>query len=71
MDPFALIFVFLGLLSVAGAGFNWDWFMELRRARFITRALGGREKARIFYYLLGAGFIIFGLLAFFRVINLN
>jgi len=52
----------LGCLSIVGAVFNWNWFMNSRRAAFLVKALG-RNGARVFYILLGAaivGFAIYG-----------
>lgn len=47
---------------------DWDWFMNSRRARFFVKVFG-RMGARIFYGLLGAAFVIFGLLTLFGVIQ--
>jgi hypothetical protein len=52
-----LILIAFGLFSIAGALFDWDWFMEDRRARFIVKILG-RSGARVFYVLLGIAMII-------------
>ena len=71
MNYSALIFVLFGLFSLISAGLDWDWFMTHRRARFISWALGGRERARIFYYLFGIGFIFFGVFGFFGYIDLS
>ncbi len=48
----SLSFIVLGLLSVAGAYFNWNWYMKGWRARIVVRTFG-RGGARIFYALLG------------------
>ena len=64
------IFMVLGLFTVAGALFDWDWFMLSRRARWFVRIFG-RDGARIFYALLGVGFIVFGALVLFGLINLD
>lgn len=47
-----------GGFSLAGAIFNWDWFMNNRRARFFV-GIFGRQGARIFYAILG--FFLIGL----------
>lgn len=47
-----------GVFSLAGAIFNWDWFMNSRRARFFAKILG-LNGARIFYAILG--FFLIGL----------
>jgi hypothetical protein len=41
-----------GLVTLLGALFDWDWFMEHRKARFFTEMLG-RGGARVFYGVLG------------------
>jgi hypothetical protein len=61
MDPFGLIFVAVGIFTLCGAIFDWDWFMNNRKARFFVTILT-RNGARIFYALLGIGFIVFGIL---------
>ena len=46
----------VGLFSIAGAAFDWEWFMTNRRARPIV-AMFGRTGARGFYALLGLAFL--------------
>jgi hypothetical protein len=55
-----LILVAIGAFSLSGAIFNWNWFMNSRRARFVSMILT-RTGARIFYGLLGITLIIIGL----------
>lgn len=55
-----MAFVLAGGFSIAGAWFNWDWFMNGTRSRGIVD-LFGREGARIFYGLLGAFVLILGI----------
>jgi drug/metabolite transporter superfamily protein YnfA len=59
-----ILFVSAGCFSIAGAYFNWDWFMENRRAWIFVKLLG-RNGARIFYGLLGAGLVTLGLTTLF------
>lgn len=66
-----LIFILLGAFCLAGAVFNWDWFMGSGKARFFSRLFGSRSGGRMFYGLLGIGLVIFGLLAAFDVIVLR
>jgi hypothetical protein len=68
MYPLAIIFVFVGLFSVSGAVYNWDWFMNTRKARVLVRALS-RTGARFFYGGLGAILVVIGLLAGLGVIE--
>ena len=50
-----------GAFAVCGAVFDWEWFMNHRKARLFVR-LFGRGGARIFYALLGAGLAVLGVL---------
>ncbi len=52
MNLFAILFLFGGLFSIAGAAADWDWFMNHRKAQFFV-SLFGRNGARVFYMLLG------------------
>jgi drug/metabolite transporter superfamily protein YnfA len=61
---YGLLFVFAGCFSMAGAYFNWDWFMKNSRAWLFVK-LFGRNGARIVYGLLGAGLVTFGLTTLF------
>ncbi len=54
-----------GIFSIAGALFNWNWFMNNTRARGIVGLLG-REGARIFYGVLGVFLLITGILMTLR-----
>ena len=59
----AFLIVLVGLFTAAGGLFDWNWFMLSRRARLIVRIFG-RGGARIFYMILGAVIVVFGLIAF-------
>jgi hypothetical protein len=59
MNWMGLILIAVGLFSMAGAAFDWDWYMNNHRARVFVR-LVGRTGARIFYILLGLVFASFG-----------
>jgi hypothetical protein len=61
MDLGGLLFVAIGLFALSGAGFNWDWFMNHRKARLFS-SIFGRSGARFFYGLLGVGLIVLGIL---------
>jgi hypothetical protein len=63
-----ILLVLAGLFSLAGAIFNWDWFMTHRRAAIFVRFLG-RGGARFFYAVLGlflAGVGLAGAFGFIR-----
>ncbi|MEM7713520.1 MAG: immunity 17 family protein [Cyanobacteria bacterium P01_A01_bin.68] len=49
---FCILFILVGLLSVAASYFNWDWYFNNYRARFLVKIIG-RRGARIFYTVLG------------------
>jgi hypothetical protein len=68
MNPIGLIFVAIGVFALCGAGFDWEWFMNHRKARFFT-SIFGRTGARIFYGLLGVGFVVLGVLFAIGVIH--
>jgi drug/metabolite transporter superfamily protein YnfA len=59
-----ILFVFAGTFSMAGAYFNWDWFMKNSRAWLFVK-LFGRNGARIVYGLLGAFLVTIGLTTLF------
>jgi len=61
MNPFGLILVAFGIFSICGAVFDWDWFINSRKARFFV-AIFGRTGARIFYGILGLVIIVIGVL---------
>ncbi|HNT73574.1 MAG TPA: immunity 17 family protein [Anaerolineae bacterium] len=63
-----VIDILVGLFMLGGAIGNWDWFMNNRRARFVVAILS-RTGARIFYGLLGAFFVLLGLLAMTGVLS--
>ena len=60
MNLLGLLFVGAGLFAMAGTLFNWDWFMNHPKARFMVRILT-RKGARIFYSCLGLGLFIYGI----------
>lgn len=70
MNGAGLFFVAIGLFPIAGAYFNWDWFMNDRKARVFVAFLG-RTGARIFYALLGIGLVVFGILITLGIIHLD
>lgn len=60
------VFVLVGILSILASVFNWEWFFTAHNSQFIVRNLG-RNKARIFYALLGIGMIAAGVYFFLSV----
>jgi hypothetical protein len=61
MNPGGLILVAVGIFALSGAIFDWEWFMNNRKARLFVTILS-RTGARIFYGLLGSGFVVAGIL---------
>jgi len=55
------IVVGAGLFSNCGAAFDWDWFMESRKAQLWLK-LFGRQGTRIFFGVLGLVMVTTGLL---------
>ncbi len=51
----------VGVFAICGATFEWGFFMNHRKARFLV-SLFGRTAARIIYMALGAGLVVTGLL---------
>jgi hypothetical protein len=54
-----IILVLAGVFTVIGAICNWDFFMNSFKSRFWVKLLG-RNKARIFYGIVGTGIVILG-----------
>ena len=58
------IFILVGLLALLASLFNWNWFFTTRNAQTIVRNVG-RNRARLFYGILGV--ILIGMAIFFFV----
>ena len=56
------LFAGVGLLSMAAALLNWDWFFTAHNAQFVVKNVG-RRQARWFYGVLGL--ILTGMAVFF------
>ena len=61
MNPVGLFIAAAGVFALCGATFDWDWFMNSRKARLWV-AMIGRGGARVVYALLGTTLIITGAL---------
>jgi hypothetical protein len=66
-EPAALLLVLAGLFAMAGGVFDWEWFMNNRKAQALVNLLG-RGGARLFYVILGLAIAILGLLITFGVV---
>ena len=70
MNPIGLFIVGAGIFSICGGAFDWDWFMESRKAQIFVWVFG-RSGARIVYGLLGAVLVIFGVLTTIGAVSLK
>lgn len=52
----------IGLFSIIASAINWDFFFNQRKAQFILNMMG-RQKARVFYGVLGLIIFSIGALA--------
>jgi hypothetical protein len=68
MNPLGLLLVAAGLFGAAGGIFDWEWFMNSHKARFMSTILT-RTGARIFYVILGLGIVVLGTLITMGVIQ--
>jgi hypothetical protein len=55
----ALVAFISGVLVIAAAIQNWDWFFKNWRAEVFV-SLFGHDGARVFYVILGIGLILAG-----------
>ena len=67
MNWLGLLFVAAGIYGLCGSYFNWDWFMNARKVRFIVSVIG-RNRARVFYAVIGAVLVAIGTLGLTGVI---
>lgn len=59
-----------GIFSIAGAAYGWNWFIDHYKARFVKR-LFGDTGTRIFYGILGAVVLTFGVLSATGIIKVD
>ncbi len=66
MGPYVVqgIFALAGIVSLLASLLNWEWFFATRSAQSVTRGVG-RNRARLFYGLLGV--ILIGMAVFFFI----
>jgi hypothetical protein len=69
IDLYGLLFAAIGIFSCCGGIFDWEWFMNNRKAQRFVRLLG-RSNTRIFYVVLGLAFLAGGVLIMLGVIQL-
>ena len=68
MNASGIILVLIGLFSIVCSVFDFEWFMNHRKARFFVKIFT-RNGARIFYAILGLVISTIGILLFFQVIQ--
>lgn len=56
-----LIFSACGVFAICASVFDWDFFMNHRKAQFFVNTIG-RTGARIFYFILGVALLALGIL---------
>lgn len=56
------IFALAGCISLLASLLNWNWFFTARNAQSVVRNVG-RQRARLFYGILGV--ILIGMAVFF------
>jgi immunity protein 17 of polymorphic toxin system len=59
-----LLIIAVGLFTFGGGFYQWPFFMNNRRARFVATILS-RTGARVFYMLLGSVIAVLGVAAMF------
>jgi hypothetical protein len=68
VDPIGFLMAAAGLFCALGGVFDWEWFMNNRKALFMTSILS-RTGARIFYVLLGLAIMVLGTLVAMGIIQ--
>lgn len=58
------LFALSGLIAILAAVLNWNWFFNARNAQLIV-ANTGRQRARLFYGLLGIILVAMAVFFFF------
>lgn len=64
------LFAAAGIFSFCGGLFDWDWFMNSRKAQSLSRLIS-RSGARIFYCALGIFITVLGVMAGIGYIDMN
>jgi hypothetical protein len=62
------ILIIAGIIPLLGAIFNWDWFMNSRKAKVMVKVLS-RTGARFIYGAFGLTFVVFGILGAISAFN--
>ena len=70
MNYLGLLFIGIGLFAAVAAAFDWDWYMNSRKARWMVNLIG-RNGARLLYIVLGGALVVAGSLELFGMIELS
>ena len=70
MDFRGMLFVLVGVFTLAGSLGDWDWFMNHHKAQFFNR-IWGRQGTRIFYGIIGMVITLAGLAATLGVVDMG
>lgn len=70
MNPAGFLFLGAGLFSAMGGICDWEWFMNHRKARFLSM-LVGRFGARVIYVLIGSGLSVLGAMVLMGKVTLH
>jgi len=70
VNPLGLLFVAIGVFAMLGAICDWEWFMNSRKGRGMSKLLT-RTGARILYTLIGLVLVILGTLGTLGVIDMT
>ena len=70
MTVWAWVSIAVGIFTLCGAYFDWDWFFNARNPRFFVNIFT-RKGARIFYALVGIALIVFGLIVLTGILDLQ
>ena len=65
-----IVIALTGALIAAAGVFDWNWFMNHRKARRLTNVIG-RGASRGIYIVLGLGAVVTGVLMALGVVDLT
>ena len=63
------LFFLIGAVSFLAACLNWDWFFQSRNLSMLVKS-GSRNRARLFYGLIGLLLMVTGVFFFIEVYSL-
>lgn len=66
----SLALLLIGIFSIGGSYFNWEFFFNNRKAKRLVNIIG-RKGARVFYFVLGLIFVTAGAVSLVTGINIS